>query len=113
MDTPTAPINPKEQHILDALIRIRDSLLLLRKDKSSYIKTIDVIHYYEAVVIQVEKLNATREEQVKRLAHNRGLYSIESRYYSGSLTWFIISGLCIGRLLPVGFVVISYRGEKQ
>lgn len=77
MDTPAlvAPVDPREQPVLDELVNIRDSLLLLRKDKSSYIKTNDVIYYYEAVVSQVEKLDATtRKGHAKRLVHNRREY---------------------------------------
>ena len=72
MDTPAlpAPVDPREQTILDQLIRIRDSLLLLRKDKSSYIRTIDVLHYFEDVNAQVEQIAAVRKDQDRRLVNN-------------------------------------------
>lgn len=73
MDSPAppGPVDPQEQPILEELLRIRDSLLLLRQDKSSYIKTRDVLPYYEAVISQVEKLNAARKGQDRRLVHHR------------------------------------------
>lgn len=72
MDTPAfpAPVDPREQTILDELLRIRDSLLLLRKDKSSYIRTVDVLHYFEDVNAQVEQIAAVRKDQDRRLVNN-------------------------------------------
>lgn len=73
MDSPAVPgpLDPQEQPILEELLRTRDALLLIRQDKSSYIKTRDVLPLYEAVIAQVEKLNAVRKEQDRRLVHNR------------------------------------------
>lgn len=73
MDSPavSVPLDPREQPILERLLRTRDSLLLLKQDKSSYIKSRDVIPLYEEVIGEVEKLNAARKEQDRGLAHNR------------------------------------------
>lgn len=74
MDSPAVPgpIDPQEEPILNELLRTRDALLLVRQDKSSYIMTRDVIPLYEAVIAQVEKLNAVREKQERRLhGHSR------------------------------------------
>lgn len=64
------PLDPREQPILDQLLVIRDALLLLKQDKSRYIKSQDVLHYHDQVVEQVQRLNALRTEHT--LEHNRG-----------------------------------------
>lgn len=78
MESPAIPIplDPREQPILECLLRTRDSLLLLKQDKSSYIKSRDVLPLYEEVIGQVEKLNAARKEKERpaRLVHNRCEY---------------------------------------
>ena len=68
---PAGPVDPQEKPILDKLLHTRDSLLLLRQDKSSYIKTRDVFPYYEVVIAQVEKLKTVRKDHHNRLGHNR------------------------------------------
>jgi hypothetical protein len=72
-DSPAVPVpfDPQEQPILERLLRTRDALLLLKQDKSSYIKSRDVLPLYEEVISEVEKLNAVRKEQDRRLIHNR------------------------------------------
>ncbi|KAJ5947106.1 hypothetical protein N7466_000121 [Penicillium verhagenii] len=76
MDSPALPVplDPREQPILERLLRTRDALLLLKQDKSSYIKSRDVLPLYEEVIGEVEKLNAARKEQDRRLIHNRREY---------------------------------------
>lgn len=73
MESPAVPVplEPREQPILERLLRTRDALLLLKQDKSSYIKSRDVLPLYEEVTGEVEKLNAARKEQDRRLTHNR------------------------------------------
>lgn len=73
MDSPAvpAPLDPHEQPILDKLLRTRDALLLIKQDKSSYIKSRDVLPLYEEVIAEVEKLNAVRKQQDRRLEYNR------------------------------------------
>ena len=73
MDSPAVPVplDPQEQPILERLLRTRDALLLLKQDKSSYIKSRDVLPLYEEVVGEVDKLNAARKELDRRLIHNR------------------------------------------
>lgn len=65
------PLDPHEQPILERLLRIRDALLLLKQDKSSYIKSQDVMPHHEQIIAEVEKVNAVRKEQDRRLVHNR------------------------------------------
>lgn len=75
MDSPAVPVplDPREQPILETLLRTRDALLLLKQDKSSYIKSRDVLPLYEEVIGQVEALNAVRnaQERDRRMPYNR------------------------------------------
>lgn len=73
-DSPTVrPLsNPKEQPILDSVLHIRDRLSLLKQDKTTYIKSQDVIALYNDVIEQVHLLNVIREEHGKPLEQNRG-----------------------------------------
>lgn len=78
MESPAVPVplDPQEQPILERLLRIRDALLLLKRDKSSYIKSRDVLPQYEEVTGAVEQLNAVREDHGRRQthSHNRRQY---------------------------------------
>jgi hypothetical protein len=73
MDSPSVPVplDPREQPILERLLHTRDTLLLLKRDKSTYIKSRDVLPLYEEVIAQVEALNTIRRDQDRRLVHNR------------------------------------------
>lgn len=55
------PIDPNEQPILDSLLQIRDNLLILKSDKSQYIKSQDVIEQYDKVLEQIANLNDIRK----------------------------------------------------
>ncbi|KAJ9665083.1 hypothetical protein H2201_004743 [Coniosporium apollinis] len=63
------PLDPNEQPILDRLLSIRTQLELLKQDKSTYVKSQDVINLYNQVVDQVELLNGIRTQ--KRHEQNR------------------------------------------
>lgn len=67
-----APLDPKEQPILDQILIIRDKLSLLKRDRSTYIKSHDVLELYDQLIKQVHLLNVVREEQGKPLEQNRG-----------------------------------------
>ncbi|KAI1913883.1 hypothetical protein LOZ53_002537 [Ophidiomyces ophidiicola] len=73
MDSPavTAPLDPQEQPILDQLLLVRDALLLLKQDKSTYIKSQDVLPFYDRVIEQVQLLNSIRSGRVEKKEHNR------------------------------------------
>lgn len=73
MESPAVPVplDPREQPILEKLLRTRDALLLLKQDKSSYIKSRDVLPLYEEVIGQVETLNTIRKDRDGRLTYNR------------------------------------------
>ncbi|QIW98237.1 hypothetical protein AMS68_003755 [Peltaster fructicola] len=65
-----SPIDPAEQPILDKILDIRDSLSLLKQDRSTYVKSKDVITLYNALINQVEKLNdirTTKPEEQNRV----------------------------------------------
>ncbi|KAL9052062.1 MAG: hypothetical protein Q9162_005633 [Coniocarpon cinnabarinum] len=71
MDSPAfkAPVDPKEQPILDKLLYTRDQLFLVKQDKTKYVKSQDVVGYYEEICKQVEVLNEIRTS--KPLEQNR------------------------------------------
>ena len=66
------PLDPKEQPILDRLLVIRDKLSLLKQDRSTYIKSHDVLDLYEHIIQQVHLLNIIREDHDKPWEQNRG-----------------------------------------
>jgi hypothetical protein len=65
MDTPNLPLplDAREQPILDALRRIRDELTLLKQDRSSYVKSSDILPLYDRTVAQVQLLNEIRADK--------------------------------------------------
>ncbi|KAL8764525.1 MAG: hypothetical protein Q9209_007981 [Squamulea sp. 1 TL-2023] len=65
------PLEPKEQPILGEILSIRDRLTHLKRDRSTYIKSHDVLEVYEQVIEQVHLLNKVREEHGKPLEQNR------------------------------------------
>jgi hypothetical protein len=71
---PRIPLDPEEQPILDRLLEIRTKLELLKQDKSTYVKSQDIIELYDQVIAQVSDLNQIRT--TKRLEQNRGLSSM-------------------------------------
>lgn len=64
-----APIPKNEQPILDKLLQIRAHIELLKGDKSTYVKSSDVIALYGQVIEQVHALNEIRID--KRTEQNR------------------------------------------
>lgn len=98
MDSPAVPVplDPRELPILERLLRTRDALLLLKQDKSSYIKSRDVLPLYEEVVGEVDKLNAARKEHDRRLVHNRCKCRMPRARICQSVADFVSfrSGLC-------------------
>ena len=63
------PLDPKEQPILDRILYIRDKLSILKQDKSTHVKSQDVIVLYNQLIEQVEILNQIRTS--KRDEQNR------------------------------------------
>lgn len=67
-----SPLDPREQPILDSVLSIRDKLSLLKQDRTTYVRSEDVLTLYNNVIQQVEKLNGIRAQ--KRSEQNRGTY---------------------------------------
>lgn len=65
------PLDPKEQPILDRVLAIRDELSLLKQDRTTYVRSQDVMTLYQQVIEQVEQLNQIRTH--KRTEQNRGI----------------------------------------
>ncbi len=63
MDTPAipAPKDASERAILEKLQSIRDQLLLLKLDRTKYIRSQYVMVLYDQVIEQVRLLNETRQ----------------------------------------------------
>ncbi|KAK4121331.1 hypothetical protein N657DRAFT_648158 [Parathielavia appendiculata] len=63
MDTPAVPMpkDDRERQILEKLTLIRDDLLLLKRDRTKYIRTQDVMLLYDKLVDQVKQLNEIRK----------------------------------------------------
>ncbi|KAI4098760.1 MAG: hypothetical protein L6R37_006316 [Teloschistes peruensis] len=72
------PLDPKEQPILDRILTIRDQLSLLKQDKSTYIKSYDVLEIYDHLIEEVHQLNVIREEHGKPSEQNRGAMATTS-----------------------------------
>ncbi|CAI7652403.1 unnamed protein product [Penicillium bialowiezense] len=92
MESPAIPVplDPREQPILERLLRTRDALLLIKQDKSSYIKSRDVLPHYEEVIAEVEKLNSARKEEDRRLTHNRLDYVLDDCFQLISLLFLTV-----------------------
>lgn len=56
----SAPVPPAEKPICEKLVLVRDKLMLLKQDKSTYVKSQDVLPLYEEVIEQVHQLNDAR-----------------------------------------------------
>jgi hypothetical protein len=64
METPSVPLprDARERAILDRLVVIQDKLLLLKQDRTTYIRSQDVIPLYEETIEQVKELQTVRAE---------------------------------------------------
>ena len=112
-----APLDPKEAPILDRVLYLRDQLSLLKQDKSTYIKSHDVLALYVQVIEQVHELNTIREEHGKPLEQNRGSFwsNTASRNTIAilRLTMLVHSRQCVGRLLPIDFsLLLDHRAQQ-
>lgn len=56
----SAPVTAAEKPIVERLVNVRDKLLLLKADKSTYVKSQDVLPLYEEVIEAVHGLNDAR-----------------------------------------------------
>ncbi|KIL96611.1 hypothetical protein FAVG1_01355 [Fusarium avenaceum] len=64
METPAIPMprDPRERAILDKLQLVRDRLLLLKQDRTNYIRTQDVMPLFDDTMDQVKELTVVRAE---------------------------------------------------
>ncbi|EPE05674.1 hypothetical protein F503_08205 [Ophiostoma piceae UAMH 11346] len=90
MDTPAipAPRDANEREILANLESIRDSLLLLKQDRTKYIRSQDVLQLYDQTVEQVRKLREVREG--RQASENRLDRVLESCFQLLSLFFMTI-----------------------
>lgn len=67
MDTPAVPMpkDERERQILDKLTAIQDKLLLLKRDRTQYIRSQDVMLLHDQLVEQVRQLNEIRKGEHK------------------------------------------------
>ncbi|KAH3917367.1 hypothetical protein HBI56_118730 [Parastagonospora nodorum] len=85
---PRIPLDPKEQPILDKLQSIRTELELLKRDRSTYVKSQDVLNLYDQVIEQVIILNEIRE--TKRLEQNKVDYMLDDCFQLISLAYLTV-----------------------
>jgi adenine specific DNA methylase Mod len=100
-DTPTykLPVDPQEQPILQRMERIRDDLSLLKADRSTYIRSEDIMALYDEALEQVHELNEIRRREDKPTEQNRGACANPTVFVTEQC-----SGYLVGRLLPVDIV---------
>jgi hypothetical protein len=85
---PRIPLDPKEQPILDKLQSIRTQLELLKRDRSTYVRSQDVLQLYDQVIEQVTILNEIRE--TKRLEQNKVDYMLDDCFQLISLAYMTV-----------------------
>ena len=108
-----APLDPKEAPILARVLGLRDQLSLLKQDRSSYIKSHDVIALYDQVIEQVHLLNTIREEHGKALESNRGPLSRDRMQDSPATNSIYHSRYRLGGLFPVDLSVLFDYWPQQ
>lgn len=111
------PNDPEEQPILESILRIRDNLQLLKEDKSTYVKSQDVLSLYDQVIEQVNLLNVIREKRGKPLEQSRGPLNTSNRNdrpkpIASQLTYHY-SGQGFGRLFSTYIAVFPYHRTQQ
>lgn len=113
-----ASLDPKEEPIFGNILSLRDKLLLLKEDRSTHIKSQDVLDLYDQVIEQVHLLNNIREEYDKPLEHNRGScvtdgpiigWRFETVHENNNLA---SSGQCARGLLPTHFPFLPHYWTK-
>ncbi|KUI72607.1 hypothetical protein VM1G_08547 [Cytospora mali] len=92
METPVtpAPQDEREREILERLLTIRDSLLLLKQDRTKYIRSQDVMGLYESTIEEVRKVNEVRSMSSEDAGENRLDKVMESCFQLLSLFFMTI-----------------------
>lgn len=112
-DTPNLPppIDPREQPVLDSLRNLRDQLTLLKQDRTTYVKSSDVMPLYEKVVAQVKILNELRAD--KPHEDNQGTASkLNGCRYETSANYHSISRPNSRRLLSAPITLFHDDWQK-
>lgn len=94
------PKDERERRILDKLTVIRDQLLLLKRDRTKYIRTQDVMEPYDELVEQVRELNEIRKGEHK--GENRC-----RRHIFKHLEFVITDSVTVDKVLESCFQLIS------
>lgn len=117
MDTPNLPppIDPREIPILESLRVLRDQLTLLKQDRTTYVKSSDVMPLYEKVIEQVKLLADIRAE--KPTEDNQGPIRISAKTFHILTIWCPVDRVLDGcfQLLSLFFMTIGrnrYCGAK-
>ena len=107
MDTPAipAPRDANEREILAGLESIRDSLLLLKQDRTKYIRSQDVLQLYDQTIEQVRKLREAREG--RQASENRRMFSTFHLCASNILSWATTLMTSVDRVLESCFQLLS------
>jgi hypothetical protein len=110
-DSPAHPIplDPREQPILENLERLRDELYVLKQDRSTYVKSSDVMALYNKVVEQVRSLHEIRGE--KPVEENRGQYCPLGR--CAITDWSFHSGSRLGFMFPITLALFYDHRQEQ
>lgn len=92
METPAvpAPQDAREQEIMERLVAIRDQLLLLKQDRSTYIRSQDVITLYDQTIEEVRKVTDIRTVSNGHAGENRLDRVMESCFQLLSLFFMTI-----------------------
>ncbi|KAL2278952.1 hypothetical protein FJTKL_14101 [Diaporthe vaccinii] len=92
MDTPVVPPpqDAREQEVMERLAAIRDQLLLLKQDRTKYIRSQDVIGLYEQTIEEIRKVNEIRGDAKDQVGENRLDKIIESCFQLVSLFFMTI-----------------------
>jgi hypothetical protein len=83
-----APLDPKEQPVLDSLLAIRTQLELMKQDKSCFVKTDAVMRLYRETNEQVNQLNKLRTINVQE--QNRVDTVLDDCYQLLSLAFMVL-----------------------
>lgn len=91
MDTPSVPPprDAREQEIMERLGAIRDQLLLLKQDRTKYMRSKDVMALYEQVIEEVRNVNDIRATSSEH-TENRLDKILESCFQLLSLSFMTI-----------------------
>lgn len=84
------PQDAREKEIMERLVAIRDQLLLLKQDRTKYIRSKDVMGLYEQTVEEVRKVNEIRANVTQGEAENRLDKVMESCFQLLSLFFMTI-----------------------